>query len=274
MNFEELMKVIEDEVNTINYNSDIILINTNTNKKLIIPKQTPKPINFFDIPLDIRQIIYNKVKVLKFDELSSYNEAKVEISFKLRRKQMENVNFINDDNDNDKIPEKKLSYYEREIERENSQKKQKEFLKNIADNSGNIREKIIYRDITSRNINKDIFYKIVIFKFIYNEKNKKIDHIITKDILQNEYLLLKYQYNNHEIIEDDRNKINNNYRVSKKYEIDYRNFLDKNDEKFIKINSDYEKENNEISDIFCDTLSEYLVMNREREMCKKKYNEK
>lgn len=259
MNFESLIKVIEDEVNMNDYNSDIILTNTNTGKKLIIPKTTVnpevvKPINFFDIPLDIRTMIYDRVRNLKkYDNYISYDKflklAQVSIEFHLRKKPMENVNFIDSDDEETEV-----------ITTEDTREKANENLiyltQKIIKDREEIKEKITERIITTRypnTRNKNEITKIITFNFCLDIRNRKIDHIITNDILRNEYNLLKFDYDNYEIIEDNRFAINSNYRIiNYNLDIDYLQLYKKEfgeDEKLKKIMNDYKIEFDEYSRI-------------------------
>jgi hypothetical protein len=133
MNFEKLMKNIEEEVNKKSYNSYVILSNTKTKNQIIIkkdevlfiipkqrkpfkkqqPKEEPKeeqPTNFFNIPLDIRQIIYNKVRTIKEKErklkmyFSPLPDRYIKIKCNCIRKKEKQINFIDSD-DEEELPE-------------------------------------------------------------------------------------------------------------------------------------------------------------------------
>lgn len=185
MNFEELMKIIEDEVNKIDYNSEIILTNTKTGKKLIIPKNETKPTNFFNIPYDIREIIYRNVRYLKDQDKyilidNDYLQAgSLKMIYILKKKQNEIINFIDSDDEDDDISiiynkaiEKLMKYKNRILE------------PRIIDR--NLKE--IYVNKTTKRIEID-------YTFIFDKRNIDIDQIFKDNFIKIEYDYIRQSYN-------------------------------------------------------------------------------
>lgn len=280
------MKVIEDEVNKIDYNSDIILTNTTTGKKLIIPKETPKPITFFDIPYDVRDIIYNKVRDLikkdKYELLKNgyLQYACVDVIFELTRakKKIEVVNFIDSDDEDEyeDEDEDEDEVEEKENDLKNYENKLDDLLKNIDENDGKIEERITSRIINKRWSSNNDLTIIIQFNFLYDKRKKKIDHIITKEILENEYNLIKHNYSYFEIYDDNRHKTHKKFYH--KENDDFFNYLQLykdefgEDENIIKLEEDFNNKMKIINNEFAETYGEYLARNRDEKYLKNDYN--
>lgn len=274
MSFESLMKVIEDEINKIDYNSDIILTNTTTGKKLIIPKNTPKPTNFFNIPYDIRSIIYNKVRDLKrFYNYKLLDKGYLHIgefitSYRLKLKK-EYINFIDSDDE-----EEKQNIYD--IYNKNDEiNKNIEKLKNkIIENNKNFlsfKSNIIERREETKYYSSSRKKIIITYKIFYNRRIEDITNFIDNlnlNILENDDEYLKIKYNNYDILETERYTFKSveNFKDRINYLELYKKEFGE-DDKIKKIMNDYKIEFDEYSRIHTEYMGErndiYIQQQRE-----------
>lgn len=275
------MKVIDDEVNKIDYNSEIILTNTTTGKKLIIPKETPKPTNFFNIPCDIRNIIYNKVRDLK--RIGNYKllekgylcigEFFTTYKLELKNEQIdfidsddeqEEQNFIDTYNKNDKIIKNIEKLKNRIIQND----------KNLLSFKSNIiqrREEIKYYN----SYRKDI---IITYKILYNETIEDITSFINNlnlNILENDNEYIKIKYNNYHILNSDCDVFDNIEKLDNR--IDYLELYKKEfgeDENIRKLKDDFNNKMKIINSEFADSYGEYLARDTKGKNLSKDYKEK
>lgn len=267
MDFESLMKIIEDEVNNKDYNSEIILTNTNTGKKLIIPKS--KPVNFFNIPNDVRKIIYNKVRNFKkYDKYKSLDQGHYCIgelvkTYNLQLKKPVKMEFIDSDDEQEEQNFNDLYNTIDEIDKLKDKSKDK----NLLSFKSGVIERL--EEIQYNNNKRKI---IINYKILYDKRVENIKNFIN-NLNDDEYI--KYKYNNYEIL-DSYSKIFDE-GLNLKYKSDYLELYKiefGEDEKIKKIINDYKIEYDEKIDKFVDSYGECLRKERDIKILKEKYNEK